>query len=162
MPPLGDIEQTYRIRPEKAHLARSVRQCLLPGAARISRFREPAGQHDCRSATPGRKRFDRRHCQFRPDQDDGHVRRARQRGDIGITAAPVDFFGPGIDRPDVAAEAVFLQEVQRPSADFRRIGRGADDSDAARPEQAVERGAGQVYFRLSRKADTASRCESVV
>ena len=63
---------------------------------------------------------------------------------------------------DLACEAVFLQEVQRPSADFRRIGRGADDSDAARPEQAVERGAGQVYFRLSRKADTASRCESVV
>ena len=89
---------------------------------------------------------------------------AGSEADVGIAGELADAFDLRIDRVDRAGEAVLLQVGHRPPGGLGRIGRGADDGDAARPDEAGDGVHGITPSRtvLARKAITDSRCSVLV
>ena len=75
----------------------------------------------------------------RRNDDDGEIDRLPDRGDRRIAFQPIDIAVIGIDRVELAGKFVLAQHRQQPARDFLLIARCADQGDAIRREERVER-----------------------
>ena len=73
------------------------------------------------------------------NDDDGEVDRLPDLRDRRIAFQPVDIAVIGIDRIDLARKLILAQHRQQPARDLLQIARGADQGDAVRREERVER-----------------------
>jgi len=131
------IDDPHAVRPDQAHPggARRLENAVLQRATLGAGFGEAAGQ-DGRDPDAGLcTGFDRRRHMGRVEQNVGVVDRPRHRAQIRVGSRALHFGIVGIDGVDRAGEAVTVEIALGSPAGLARIGRRADQRDAARRGQ---------------------------
>ena len=100
---------------------------------------EAGGEDDGGAAALLAERVERLDGELAGHGDDAEVGRFRQVGDGGVGGEALDGLAPRVHRVDGALEALLLHVGDGPAADPRRLVRGADQRDRARPHQRVQR-----------------------
>jgi hypothetical protein len=160
---VGEVHQADRVRAEDAHRARGFDQMLLAPCAFRAGFGVAAGQHDGRRGAARREVAHGQVRTFGTEQHDADIRHRRQRCDVGVAGQFADAVDLRVHRIDVAGKAMLDQVGHRPAGRLRGIGRGADDGDAAGPEESGDRVHVHSFAAdLARKAMTDSRCSVLV
>jgi hypothetical protein len=138
-PVMGD-DQTHAVRSHQpcAALARDRDQLGLARRALVAGLGEAGGDDDAApDARRGRLPHGRHERRARHRQD-GDVGWRRRGGDRGIGAASEHLGPAGVDRQDLAGEAVPQQEVHDAPAELVLAVGGAEDRDRARMQDAVD------------------------
>ena len=152
-----EVHEAHGIRPQDAHARRACggEQAFLPRAPLRPRFGEAIGE-DGRDRDPlGGDIGDDAFHMLGPEQQVGEVHLARDLGDAGVGFLAEDRLGARVHGKQLAVEAVLAQVDLRACRQPGRVGRGADEGDAAGVEQGRgERGHGVVRFngRLARRS----------
>jgi hypothetical protein len=125
-------DQSGATRPRDRH------QLGLTGGALVAGLGEARGDDHAAADTGGRRLAHGRHQGRSRHGQDGDVGRRRRRRD-GRIGEPPEHFGPaGVDRQDVAGEAVAEQEVHDAAAELvLAVGR-PEDGDRARVQDALD------------------------
>jgi hypothetical protein len=133
--PSGEIDETDRVRPQNAHLARRLDQLLLSSCALLAGLAVAAREHDGGRGAGCRKLAHRHVRAFGTEQHDTHVSDGGKRADVGIARERANPAHLWADRIDGAGKAVLQELRDRTARGLGRIGGGSDDGDAARPQE---------------------------